>query len=114
MALPKNRKKRKKKQRNPVLDWLGYAVMRVALFILFLFPVRWCLRFACFLGNLMWKHYHRGRQRAMENLRASFPDKDEDWLAELKKNFLTVDFATLIFSLLLAIFWFTFLTFYLR
>ncbi len=96
MAFPKKRKK-KKKQRNPVLDWLGYALMRVALFILFLFPVRWCLRFGCFLGNLMWKHYHRGRKRAMDNLRASFPDKDDAWLAETgRKSFqhivmLTID-----------------------
>ncbi|OQY05894.1 MAG: hypothetical protein B6I25_04980 [Planctomycetales bacterium 4572_13] len=96
MAFPKKRKK-KKKQRNPVVDWLGYALMRVALFILFLFPVRWCLRFGCFLGNLMWKHYHRGRKRAMDNLRASFPDKDEAWLAETgRKSFqhivmLTID-----------------------
>jgi KDO2-lipid IV(A) lauroyltransferase len=85
MPLPKKRKK-KKKQRNLVLDWIGYALMRVALFILFLFPVRWCLRFACFLGNQMWKHYHRGRKRAMDNLRASFPDKDDAWLAETGDN----------------------------
>jgi KDO2-lipid IV(A) lauroyltransferase len=30
----------------------------------------------------LWKHYHRGRQRALENLRASFPDKDEDWIQQ--------------------------------
>jgi KDO2-lipid IV(A) lauroyltransferase len=30
----------------------------------------------------MWKYYHRGRQRALDNLRASFPDKDEAWLVE--------------------------------
>ena len=57
-------------------------LMRVALFILFLFPVRRNLRFACFLGNLMWKHYHRGRNRAMDNLRASFPDKTDAWLED--------------------------------
>ncbi|MHC4904358.1 MAG: lysophospholipid acyltransferase family protein [Planctomycetota bacterium] len=81
MAFPKKQKK-KKKHRNPVMDYMGYVLMRVALFILFLFPARWNLRFACFLGNQMWKHYHRGRQRAMDNLRASFPDKDDDWLKE--------------------------------
>jgi hypothetical protein len=85
MAFPK-KKKRKKKQRNPFMDWLGYALMRIALFILFLFPVRQNLRFACFLGNLMWKHYHRGRNRAMDNLRASFPDKDDAWLEDVGRR----------------------------
>ena len=33
--------------------------------------------FCLFFGTLMWKHYKRGRIRAMDNLRASFPDKDE-------------------------------------
>lgn len=79
MALPKKNKK-KKHPRNAVMDWLGYAAMRVALFILFLFPVRWSLRFACFLGTQMWKHYTRGRIRAMDNLRASYPEKDQAWL----------------------------------
>ena len=80
MASTKKDKKKNKHQRNPVLDWLGYAAMRVALFILYLFPVRWNLRFACFLGTLMWKHYHRGRIRALNNLRESFPDKDHTWI----------------------------------
>jgi KDO2-lipid IV(A) lauroyltransferase len=96
MAFPKKQKKKKKK-RNPVLDWLGYALMRVILFILFLFPVRRCLRFACFLGNLMWKHYRRGRKRAMDNLRAAYPDETDAWREEVgRKSFqhivmLTVD-----------------------
>ncbi len=85
MAFPKKEKKQKHK-RNPVLDWLGYAAMRVILFILFLFPVRWNLRFACFLGRLMWKHYKRGRMRAMENLRASFPDKDDAWMEKVGRT----------------------------
>lgn len=78
MALPRPKKKKKKK-RNPVLDWLGYAALRVLLVILHLFPVEWNLRFACFLGRLMWKHYKRGRDRALDNLRASFPEKDPAW-----------------------------------
>ncbi len=80
MAVTKKEKKKKKKQRNIVADWLGYAAMRVGLFILYLFPVRWNLRFACFLGTQMWKHYERGRIRALDNLRASFPEKDLAWL----------------------------------
>jgi len=76
------RKRRKKKRPNPVLDWLAYAALRVALFILYRFSVETNLRFACFLGRKMFKHYHRGRKRAIDNLRASFPDKDEHWLIE--------------------------------
>jgi KDO2-lipid IV(A) lauroyltransferase len=81
-------KKKTKKQRNLVLDWLGYVLMRIILFIIYLFPVRSNLRLACFLGNLMWKHYHRGRKRAMENLQAAFPEKDDNWRCEVgRKSF---------------------------
>jgi KDO2-lipid IV(A) lauroyltransferase len=85
MTFPKKQKKKKKK-RNPVLDWLGYALMRAAMFIILLFPVRKNLRFACFLGDLMWKHYDRGRKRAMDNLRASFPEKDDAWLEDVGRR----------------------------
>ena len=68
------------------MDWLGYAAMRVGLFILLLFPVRSNLWFACQLGNLMWKVYKRGRLRAIENLRASFPDKDMQWIEQVGRR----------------------------
>lgn len=78
MALPRTKKK-KKKERHAVLDWLGYAALRAGLVILRLFPIGWNLRFACFLGRLMWNYYHRGRVRALDNLRAAFPEKDAAW-----------------------------------
>jgi KDO2-lipid IV(A) lauroyltransferase len=28
----------------------------------------------------MWKYYHRGRKRALDNLRASYPEKSEQWI----------------------------------
>ena len=65
--------RKKKKKHNPVLDWLLYAAVRVLVIFLYLFDVETNLRFACFLGDLLWKFYGRGRQRALENLRASFP-----------------------------------------
>ena len=68
--------KRKKKKHNPLLDWMLYAALRVLVAFLCMFPIEANLRTACFLGKLMWKYYHRGRQRALDNLRASFPDKD--------------------------------------
>jgi len=74
------RKRRKKRQRNIILDWLAYAGLRIVVSILYLFDVRTNLRLACFLGRAMWKHYGRGRQRAIDNLRASFPDKDAAWI----------------------------------
>jgi len=57
MNVPEKPKNRKKKQRNAVLDWLGYAAMRAGLFILFLFPLRSNLKFACLLGSVMWRGF---------------------------------------------------------
>jgi len=36
----------------------------------------------CIRDRLLWKHYHRGRKRALDNLRASFPEKSEQWFCE--------------------------------
>lgn len=80
--------KKPKKERNLIMDWLGYVLVRIVLFILYLFPIRRNLRFACRLGNLMWKYYHRGRNRALENLQAAFPEKDHAWHCETgRKSF---------------------------
>ena len=74
------KKKKKKKKHNPVLDFVAYVGLRVLLIFIQMFDVETNLRTACFWGRLLWKHYHRGRQRALDNLRASFPDKSEQWL----------------------------------
>ncbi len=74
--------KRKKKKHNPVLDWLLYVAVRVLVVFLYLFDVETNLRFACVLGRLLWRHYDRGRQRALDNLRASFPEKSEEWIEQ--------------------------------
>ena len=71
---------KRNRKRNVVVDWLAYAGVRVALFIMYRFSVKANLRFARFLGTQMWKNYHRGRQRAIDNLKASFPDKDDEWI----------------------------------
>ncbi len=73
-------KKRKKRKRNAAVDYLQYLLLRLGLFIMYRFSVERNLRFACFLGKKMWKHYHRGRIRAIDNLRASYPDKDDEWI----------------------------------
>jgi KDO2-lipid IV(A) lauroyltransferase len=73
---------KKKKKHNPVADWLAYLALRVLVVFLYLFDAETNLRTACFLGRLLWKFYHRGRRRALDNLRASFPDKSEQWIWE--------------------------------
>ncbi len=79
MADSAGRKKGKKKQ-NLFLDWLAYVALRTLVVFLYLFDVETNLRTACFLGRGLWKYYHRGRKRALDNLRASFPEKDEEWI----------------------------------
>ncbi len=73
-------KKKKKKKPRPFVDFLVYMGLRVLVFTLYLFNVETNLRTACFLGRCMWKYYKRGRERALENLRASFPEKSETWI----------------------------------
>jgi len=72
--------RKKKKKHNPIKDWLAYFLLRVLVVFLYLFDVETNLNTACFLGRLLWKHYHRGRNRALDNLRASYPDKSEQWI----------------------------------
>ncbi|AQT68658.1 Lipid A biosynthesis lauroyl acyltransferase [Anaerohalosphaera lusitana] len=80
MSAEKRKKRKKKKKHNPVSDYLTYLGMRLGVAIMHCFPVENNLRFAKKLGSLMWKHYHRGRDRALTNLHASFPEKDEQWI----------------------------------
>ena len=75
-------RKKKKKKHNPFIDWLAYAGLRVLVIILSLFDIETNLNTACFLGRMLWKYYHRGRKRAMNNLRTSYPEKSEQWLRE--------------------------------
>ena len=79
MAEPAPQKKKKKKH-HPFTDWLAYVALRILVVFLYLFDVETNLKTACLLGRLLWGHYHRGRKRALDNLRASFPEKSEEWL----------------------------------
>jgi len=74
--------KKKKKKKNLIADWLGYIALRILVVFLSFFNIKTNLSTACFLGRLLWKHYHRGRNRALENLRASFPEKSEQWIRQ--------------------------------
>ncbi len=82
MAEEKRERKRHKRKKTVVEHWLIYVLLRVFLFFVSLFPVEKVLKFACFLGRGLWKYYARGRERAIENLRASFPDKDDAWIEQ--------------------------------
>ncbi|MBE0534763.1 MAG: hypothetical protein IH624_03775 [Phycisphaerae bacterium] len=75
-----SKRDKKQKERNRMLDWLAYAALRVVVFVLYLFPVRANLALGAFLGRQLWRHYHGGRRRATDNLRASFPEKDDAWV----------------------------------
>ena len=86
--LKEPKKKSKKKQRNLFVDYLAYLALRGLLFVMFMFSVESNLRFARFLGRELWKNYHRGRKRSIDNLRLSFPDKDDEWIEDTgRKSF---------------------------
>jgi len=79
-------RKKKKKKHNPFIDWLAYIALRILILFLYLFDVETNLNTACFLGRLLWKYYHRGRKRALDNLRAGFPEKSEEWIWQTGKR----------------------------
>ena len=79
-------KRRKKKKHNWFVDWLGYAALRILLIFIYIFDVRTNLQTACFLGRMLWKYYHRGRHRALDNLQAGFPEKDRTWCIEVGRR----------------------------
>src|SRR3989339_2229460 len=74
------KKKTKEKKGSIVLDWLVYVLVRMVAGLLHAIGIKRSLKVARFLGRLLWKHYHRGRKRAIENLSASFPEKDQQWI----------------------------------
>ncbi|MHC4221275.1 MAG: lysophospholipid acyltransferase family protein [Planctomycetota bacterium] len=75
-----------KKKRNILIDYSAYLMLRFLIVILYMFDIETNLRTACFLGRMLWKYYHRGRKRALDNLRASFPEKDEQWIWQTGKR----------------------------
>jgi len=69
-----------------VKDYLAYVGLRIVIFVLHLFPIETNLRTARFLGRCLWKYYHRGRKRALDNLKASYPDKDQSWIEHVGRR----------------------------
>ncbi|MBN2456342.1 MAG: hypothetical protein JXB29_07405 [Sedimentisphaerales bacterium] len=84
--MAKSQPGRRKKKQNLFADLLAYLILRILVVFLSISSIESNLSFARFLGRLLWKCYHRGRKRALENLRASFPEKDEQWILQTGKR----------------------------
>ncbi|HMB94642.1 MAG TPA: hypothetical protein VKK61_01250, partial [Tepidisphaeraceae bacterium] len=65
------------KPRNDLLDRLQYLALRVVSMMLHCWPVEWNLAGASLLGDFMFAVDRKHRNRAMGNLRRSFPDINE-------------------------------------
>jgi KDO2-lipid IV(A) lauroyltransferase len=65
------------KQRNDVLDRLTYFALRVVSMFMHAWPVELNLGVARFIGNVMYAVDKKHRDRALGNLRRSFPDMPE-------------------------------------
>jgi KDO2-lipid IV(A) lauroyltransferase len=66
-----------KKPRNDFVDRLQYLALRFVSMILHSFPVDANLRTASLIGTLMYRFDRRHRERALANLRRSFPEMSE-------------------------------------
>jgi KDO2-lipid IV(A) lauroyltransferase len=68
---------RERKERNVVVDWVQYVALRLVASALHCFPVDTNLRTAKLIGSLMFRIDRRHRERALGNLRRSFPDMSD-------------------------------------
>jgi KDO2-lipid IV(A) lauroyltransferase len=74
------------KERNDCIDRLQYIGLRLVSMTLHSWPVEANLRAARFLGNMMWRFDRRHRERALGNLRRSFPEMPEKKRQELARR----------------------------
>jgi KDO2-lipid IV(A) lauroyltransferase len=73
------KRKKKKKKNRPILDYLAYVMVRLAGTLIQIFDINTSLCIARWLGGGLYLIYHRGRQRAIDNLINSYPDKPNGW-----------------------------------
>ena len=66
-----------KKARNATLDYLQYVALRVVAMLFLCFPVNTNLKTAKLLGTLLYRFDRKHRERALANLRRSFPEKSD-------------------------------------
>src|SRR5580692_9635927 len=77
---------RPKKKRNRLLDFLQYAALRVVAMIIHCFPVNVTLGAAGVIGDTMYAFDRKHRERALGNLRRSFPDMPEPVRREMARR----------------------------
>src|SRR5687767_13204690 len=68
---------KERKERNDWLDWLQYLALRLVAAALHCFPVDTNLRTAKLVGSALYRVDKKHRERALGNLRRSFPDMSE-------------------------------------
>ena len=69
----------KNKKPHPIRDCLIYILVRTIAVFIQIAHVNNSLAFARFLGQGLYLLYHRGRERALTNIRLSYPEKDAKW-----------------------------------
>lgn len=69
--------RKEKKPRNDLVDRLLYVTLRLVSALLHCFPVNNNLRLAQMLGDLLYRFDRKHRERALANLRRSFPEMSE-------------------------------------
>jgi KDO2-lipid IV(A) lauroyltransferase len=74
------------KNRNPFFDFVTYVALRLVNMSIQCFPVDTNLRTAQFLGDIMYLVDKRHRERALANLRNSFPEMSERRRRKLARN----------------------------
>ncbi len=67
-----------KKPRNDLVDWMQYVALRLVSMMLHSFPVEANLQTARFVGKLLYRFDRKHRERALSNLRRSFPDMPQE------------------------------------
>lgn len=70
-------------KQNAIIDLATYSAARTVAALLGLFPIEQNLDTARGIGEFLWKVDKRHRKRALENLRASFPERADDDLARI-------------------------------
>ena len=76
----------RKKQRNDLVDRLQYVGLRLANMVMHCFPVEANLATARLIGDVIYAVDRKHRERAMANLRRSFPDMPDRLRRELARR----------------------------
>jgi KDO2-lipid IV(A) lauroyltransferase len=89
------------KERNPIVDWAQYLGVRAVSMLLQCWPVNANLRTAKLLGDVMYRVDRKHRERAIANLRRSFPelsDRQHRTLARRSMQELFMFFVEMLFT----------------